>query len=106
MKTSKNEPSPANDPAIRSAIDAWLGQQDDLDPQQVQVLVDTGVVMLLGEVPDYRAKQEMKAFVLGVRGVREVHDQLLVSDTSARDSAGLRTDAPGQERARRFSPPR
>lgn len=84
------------DPAIRERIAAWLAGRDELAAERVQVLVDSGIVALLGEAPDYESKRHLEEFVLTVPGVREVHDQLLVrGDAPYAGAGGLRTDAPG-----------
>ena len=85
--------TPAPDRSIVENIHAWLATRDDLDPERVQALVDSGVVVLLGHVPNYDSKRRLEEFVLTVPGVHEVHDQLLVSgDTPFAGSAGLRTE--------------
>lgn len=90
---SKGESAP--DAEIAAEIASWLASRDDFNPERVQPLVESGVVVLLGEVPDYDAKRRLEEFVLTRRGVHEVHDQLLVrSDAPFSGAAGLRTETP------------
>ena len=88
-------PISRSDPEIRDEIADWLPQQDQFDSTEIQVLVREGIVMLLGTVPDRESKRSIENFVLGVRGVRELHDQLLVaSERPTIEPGGLRSEAP------------
>ncbi len=83
------------DPEIRDDIATWLSGQDAFDPDQIQVLVQEGIVMLLGVVPDAESKRSIEEFVLGVSGVHEVHDQVQVArEVPFAEPGGLRTEAP------------
>lgn len=83
------------DDRVAEQIESWLASRDDFDPERIQALVESGVVVLLGEVPDYDAKRRLEEFVLTLDGVYEVHDQLLVrSDAPFAGAAGLRTELP------------
>ncbi len=84
-----------SDPEIREEIAAWLPHQDRFEPTAIQVLVQEGVVMLLGMVRNHESKRYIEEFVLGVRGVREVHDQVQVADELPfAHPGGLRAEAP------------
>ena len=91
VQTSQARP----DPEIRKELAALLAGRDDLDPAAVELLVAEGVVMMLGEVPDYPTKRKLEEACAALPGVREIHDQLQVSgDGLTRSSDGLRTEAP------------
>lgn len=79
---SGRDPSLRSDPEIRDEVSTWLAAQEDIDDSQLDVLVEERIVVVLGTVGDYATKRRIEDFVRNVRGVREVHDQLLV----ARDS--------------------
>ena len=83
------------DAEIREELTALLAARDDLDPAGVELLVTEGVVVMLGEVPDYATKRRLEEACGALPGVREIHDQLQVHrDLSATASEGLHTEAP------------
>lgn len=86
------------DTRIRAQIGEKLAQQESIDPDKVSTLVENGVVMLVGEVASMEDKRGFERIVQSVEGVREIHDQLLVtSHEPSMTSAGLRVEAPNAD---------
>lgn len=94
-RRSGSRTSARSDSDIRSELDALLARADDFDPNQVELLVESGIVVMLGRVPDHAAKRRLESICGQVRGVREIHDQLQVEgETLSATSDGLRMEPP------------
>ena len=90
-----NDPRPRSDEDLRSELDAMLAGAEEFDPNDVELLVRDGIVVMLGKVPDYESKRTLEELCIAVRGVRELHDQLqVVGETPSQTSDGLRMEAP------------
>jgi osmotically-inducible protein OsmY len=88
-------PEARADHEIRAELDALLAGSDDFEPNEVELLVESGIVIMLGKVPSYTVKRSLEDLCASVRGVRELHDQLIVEGESlSQTSDGLRTEAP------------
>lgn len=88
-------PETRADLEVRAELDARLAGSEDFDPNEVELLVDSGVVLMLGKVADAAVKRRLEELCASVRGVREIHDQLIVEGESpSSTSEGLRTEAP------------
>lgn len=68
-----------SDAEIRDEIGRWLASQNEIDASNLDVLAAARMVTLVGNVPDYETKRRIEDYVRNVHGVREVHDQLLVT---------------------------
>lgn len=78
-RTVYGRPSRADD-ELRAELDAALAKADEFDPNRVDVLVADGVVVMLGTVASREIKRRLGELCGHVRGVRELHDQLQISD--------------------------
>lgn len=92
------------DSDIRADLDARLAAVEEFDPEQVELVVREGVVLMLGTVADQATKRRLEDLAASVRGVREIHDQLQISSESSPAHAdGLRVAEGGEERRTRES---
>ena len=63
---------------VREDICDKLTDDDYIDPSDIDVVVDDGIVYLRGSVPDRPTKRSAEAVAESVRGVREVINELRV----------------------------
>ena len=88
-------PASRTDDQIRADLEALVLDADDFDPAQVQLLVSSGIVVMMGTVPDYAIKRRLDRQCSQIAGVQEIHDQLQVRGETLSDSSdGLRMEAP------------
>ena len=83
-----------SDERIREDLCERLSQHSYLDPSDVEVRVESGEVTLQGNVDDRWAKRTIEEIAETVWGVKEVHNQLRITQS-----------AMGQERERGIQPP-
>ncbi len=72
-----------SDDRIRDEICDRLGQTYDLDPSDVEVKVDGGVVMLSGSVPERWMRYQIEHVCDGVAGVRDVQNDIVMSTSNS-----------------------
>jgi osmotically-inducible protein OsmY len=70
-----------NDESIREEINERLTEHHDIDATDVEVAVKDGEVILGGHVHNRFAKRLAEDLCYGCHGVRDVHNQLHVSDS-------------------------
>jgi hypothetical protein len=75
-----------SDERIREMVCESLAEDDQLDASHIEVAVSQGDVTLSGTVDDRRAKRDAEDCAYSVSGVRDVQNQLRVSDSSAMHS--------------------
>jgi len=67
-----------DDAVIASKVKAKLAADPDIDPFDIDVDVDLGVVTLRGEVAARYQKREAASIAMSTGGVREVHNRIRV----------------------------
>lgn len=91
-------PAARADSDIRADLDARLAAVDEFDPEEAELVVREGIVLMLGSVADHGLKRRLEDLAAGVRGVREIHDQLQISsETHAAKADGLRMAEPSAD---------
>jgi osmotically-inducible protein OsmY len=92
---TKREAERRPDNMVRQELYDLIEHADDVDMSQAEALVSDGLVVLLGSVPDYETKRRIEGICRKVKGVHEVHDQLLVLNVNAdAEPAGFHTEPP------------
>jgi osmotically-inducible protein OsmY len=64
--------------ALREAVTERLVEQLDIEPEDLQVEVDDGVVALTGDVDDPAVSERAEQIAAGVSGVQSVTNQIRV----------------------------
>lgn len=71
-----------SDERIREDVNDRLTDHPDIDASDIEVRVDQGVVILSGNVDSRRTKRLAEDVTDSVRGVRDVHNQLRVTESA------------------------
>lgn len=88
-------PAARADSDIRADLDARLAAVDEFDPEEAELVVRDGIVLMLGSVADHGVKRRLEDLAASVRGVREIHDQLQIGgDARAVNADGLNMAEP------------
>ncbi|HYJ46611.1 MAG TPA: BON domain-containing protein [Pyrinomonadaceae bacterium] len=77
--TTTAKSSAADDTAIKSEIDKRMSQDSTLSTADVTATVIEGKVTLIGTVDSQAIKNQVERLVKGIKGVKAVDNQLLVS---------------------------
>ena len=73
---------------IREDVCEWLTEDDEVDPSDIEVEVERGVVILTGSVPDRQQKRRAEDIAERARGVRDVRNQLEIEGDMVDDLSG------------------
>jgi hyperosmotically inducible periplasmic protein len=71
-----------SDPAIQTAVDSQLAVDSVTAPLSVDISVTQGVVRLAGEVQSREQQRRAVALARGIRGVKDVVDEMYLSDAT------------------------
>lgn len=83
-----------SDERIREDVNETLARHSDIDPSDVEVKIENGVVTLEGTVQDRWMKRHMEDVVYSVFGVQDVHNRVSVSRTNGQnDQSGNQTQS-------------
>src|SRR5690606_16983384 len=86
----------SDDVALCERLREQLESAQEIDMDRAEVVVSSGIVTLVGTVPEQAMRQRILQLCSRVQGVTEIHDQLLVAPhTGVHEAGGLRTEAPG-----------
>src|SRR3954452_6449312 len=77
---------------IREDVCEWLTDDDEVDASDIEVDVDSGIVVLRGSVQDRRQKRRAEDIAERASGVRDVRNQLEIEG----DMVGELSDRAGQ----------
>ncbi len=92
-------PAARADSDIRADLDARLAAVEEFDPEEVELVVREGIVLMLGSVADRGVKRRLEDLAASVRGVREIHNQLQIgSETLTANADGLQMAEASDER--------
>ena len=72
-----------DDAAITAQVKTKLAADPEINPFNIDVDTDDGVVTLRGQVEDPEAKTEAGKLARGTSGVRSVHNEITVGETTA-----------------------
>ena len=75
-----------SDPAIHTAVDSQLAVDGATATLQLDISVTGGVVRLVGEVPGRPQQRRAVELARGVRGVKDVIDEMYLSDAAIVDA--------------------
>ena len=73
-----------SDERVAESVNEMLADHDDVDATEIEVKVENGEVTLSGSVNTRREKRLAEDAVASMRGVRDVHNQLRVTDRETR----------------------
>ncbi len=81
-----------SDDKVREAVKAALLKDPAADSYEVDVSVEDGVVTLSGTVQSWAEKQLCKSVAMGVKGVREIKNTIMIEYGLTRTDAEIKSD--------------